>query len=316
MNNFVVAIIATYRRKNEVAELLDLLAETKDVGAVVVVDNAADPEVRAVTEEARVRADYVPLERNDGPGPARNRGMAHARKKWGAAVTHYWILDDDVRFAPDLLEHLLAALESNRAQFVAPLVTTPTGEIFAWPELKDAEARRFFASKDRNDPARFGDGVAHDRLPELSACGAVCYLMERICGDTEPVRDDFWLLGGDIEHSARIARRYRAVFSPHVAVEHYWGGPLEPASLPRSEYFRACAALQNNLFTLVHLLRTRFILRRFLGALKRFVRVHLRSREALYDFCAICWNAGVRGEGAGARSGQLLRARRSAYEPR
>jgi hypothetical protein len=79
---------------------------------------------------------------------------------------------------------------------------------------------------------------------------------------------------------------------------------------------KACAALQNNLFLLLHLLPTRFVLRSFLGSLRRFACLHLRSREALYDFFSIIWHASVRAQPAGARSGRLLRDRRRDYEPR
>lgn len=315
---FVVAIIATYHRKRELAALLALLSETPGVQAVVVADNAADPEVPELVQSAAVCAEYVAMEANRGIGPALNRAMEFAAAKWEQSLTHYWILDDDVRFAPDTLNKLLAALAENDAQFVAPTITEPSGAVFAWPVLKSRRARKLFSSRKGSDPTHFAGGFhAQKDLPEIKASMSISYLMERICRErVGPIREDFWLHGEDIDYTSRIAGQFRAVFCPAAVVEHYWGTPFDRQCPERTAYFKACAALQNNLFMLLHLLPTRFILRSFCGSLKRFVRLHLRSREALYDFFSIVWNASVRAEPAGAHSGCLLRERRRDYEPR
>lgn len=314
---FVVAIVPTYKRKRELADLLDLIGETPGVQSVIVADNAADPEIRELVHRARIEAYYLSMETNRGPGPAINRAIEFARRTWGESVAHYWIFDDDVRFASDALGKLLAALANNRAQLVAPVLTTRSGAIFAWPELKSRAARKLFASRNRNEPVRFADGIDPQDLPEIWACMSTCYLMERSCYDrVGRIREDFWLTGEDVEFTARVCRKFRAVFCPHVAIEHFWGSPLDPRSGKRSTYLKGCAALQNNLFLLLHVLPTRYILRSFLGSLKRFLQLHLRSREAAYDLLSILWNAGVRRQPAGACSGRALRERRRDYEPR
>ena len=315
--SFVVAIIATYHRKKELADLLKLLGQTPGLQAVVVADNAADPAVRALTEKSTVAAYYLAMETNYGAGPALNRGMSFAHEKWNHSLTHFWILDDDVRFAPDALEKFLAALRDNDAQLVAPLVIDPSGAIFYWPELKSASARQLFFERKDGGVAQFAKGVEARHLPEIRATMGTCYLMDRTCYERlGGIREDFWLLGEDIEYTARVAQNFRAVFSPHVVVEHFWGSPLDPRSPKRSAYFKACAALQNNLFMLLHLLHTRFVFRSFLGSLKRFLQLHLRSSEAASDLLSIIWYAAIRGEPAGAASGRRLRDRRQNYEPR
>jgi GT2 family glycosyltransferase len=313
---FVVAIVPTYKRKAELARLLALIAETPEVRCTVVVDNAADLEVRELFERAQLPGAYLAMETNRGPAAAINQAIKFARETWGESITHYWMFDDDIRFTPDILQKMLAALVDNKAQLVAPIITSAAGAVFAWPELKSRTARRLFSSRDRNDPARFGEGIDPHNLPEIRACMATCYLMERVCYDrVGGPREDFWLIGEDVEFTARICRKFRAVCCPHVAIEHFWGSPLDPRSDKRSTYLKGCAALQNNLFLLLHVLRTRYILRSFLGSLKRFFHLHLRSREAAYDLLWILWNASVRGQPAGARSGQVLRERRRDYEP-
>lgn len=312
---FVVAIVATYNRKRELADLLELLSETPGLRSLVVADDMADPEVRELVSGARIEAYYLATA-NQGPGSAINRAIKFARETWGESITHYWMFDDDVRFAPDILQKMLAAMADNKAQLVAPIITSPPGGVFAWPELKSRAARRLFSTKNRNDPARFGEGIDPHNLPEIQACMATCYLMERVCYDrVGGQREDFWLIGDDVEFTARICRKFRAVCSPHIAVDHFWGSPFDPRSDKRSTYLKGCAALQNNLFLLLHVLRTRYILRSFLGSLKRFLRLHLRSRAAAYDLLCILWNASVRRQPAGARFGQVLRERRRDYEP-
>jgi GT2 family glycosyltransferase len=300
---FVVAIIATYNRKKELADLLQFLNGTRGLQGIVVADNAADTEVRQLIENSSVPASYLAMETNNGVGPALNRAMAFAREKWNQALTHYWILDDDIRFAPDALEKLLAALHDNHAQFVAPVIVDSSGAVFARPRLKSGTTR-------------IADDIDARHLPEVRASMGTCYLMDRVCYERlGGMREDFWLLGEDIEYTARIAQNFHAIFCPHVAVEHFWGSPLDPQSAKRSAYFKACAALQNNLFMLLHLAHTRFVFRSFLGSLKRFLQLHLRSRAAVYDLFCIVWSAAVRGEPAGGAAGRRLRERRQAYEP-
>lgn len=314
---FVVAVIGTCNRIKELADLLQLLGRTSGVQAIIVADNAADSRARALTESSTVPAFYLAMEANNGVGPALNRAMAFAREKWNESLTHYWILDDDVSFPPDALEKFLAALRDNNAQFVSPLIVDSTGTLLTWPQLKSATARKLFLERKDGGAERFAEKIDARHLPEVRASMGTCYVMERICYERlGAMREDFWLLGEDIEYTARIAQNFRAVFCPRVVVEHLWGSPLDPRSAERSAYFKACAALQNNLFMLLHVPQTRFVFRSFLGSLKRFLQLHLRSREAAYDFLWIVWHAAVRGEPAGAASGRRLRERRRNYEPR
>src|SRR4051812_7054785 len=130
---FVVAVVATYNRRNELADLLRLLSRTPHVDAIVVADNAADPAVRELTEN--FDCCYLAMKGNPGVGPALNRTIAFAFQKWNDSLTHFWVLDDDVRFAPDTLEKLLGVLHDNNAQFVVPLIVDPSGEFIIRPRL-------------------------------------------------------------------------------------------------------------------------------------------------------------------------------------
>jgi len=314
---FVVAIVPTYNRKRELAALLELLEETRGLQAVVVADNAADPNVRELVERSTVCSKYLAMKMNAGPAPSINRAIEFAHQEWEDSITHYWILDDDVRFAPDVLERFLEALDWNRAQLVAPVITDPSGAVFAWPYLKSSVTRKIFAQRKRTNSPEFAEDTDLRDLPEIRACLGSCYLMDRVCYESlAGMREDFWLLGEDVEFTARIARKFRAVFCPQIAIEHFWGTPSDEHNPGRWAYWKACAALQNNLFMFLHLPHVRFTFRPFLGSLKRFIQLHLRSREAVYDLLWILWYASVGNEPAGARSGQLLRERRRKDEPK
>ncbi|MHC5212749.1 MAG: glycosyltransferase family 2 protein [Planctomycetota bacterium] len=78
-----------------------LLAMRGDVAEIIVVDNAStdDSAERVRRRGAAVR--LVSMERNDGPCPARNRGLAEARTRWVLQI------DSDVIVRPDTLERLL-----------------------------------------------------------------------------------------------------------------------------------------------------------------------------------------------------------------
>jgi GT2 family glycosyltransferase len=83
-------------------DCLDALAAMRgDVAEILVVDNASTDDS---AERVRRRGGAVRLlamERNDGPCPARNRGLAEARTRWVLQ------LDSDVIVRPDTLERLL-----------------------------------------------------------------------------------------------------------------------------------------------------------------------------------------------------------------
>lgn len=99
------------------------LALRGDVAEVLVVDNASTDDSVARIRRRAPRVRLVELGRNDGPCPARNRGLQEARTRWVLQ------LDSDVILAPDTLERLwpeTAALGVVLVQPRAVLASDPS----------------------------------------------------------------------------------------------------------------------------------------------------------------------------------------------
>ena len=106
------------------------LALRGEVSEVVVVDNAStDDSVERIRRRApRVR--LVQMARNEGPCPARNRGLAEARTSWVLQ------LDSDVILPPDLLERLWPETAGARVAIVQPRAVLASD-----PSVRAAPAR-------------------------------------------------------------------------------------------------------------------------------------------------------------------------------
>ena len=110
-------VIATYKRAGMLAETLASLARLKSSASweVIVVDNNSPDDTRGVVEAAAARFP-APLtyafEREQGRSAALN--CAFALAIGDIVVT----TDDDVRVEPDWLDHIEAALETHRCNYV------------------------------------------------------------------------------------------------------------------------------------------------------------------------------------------------------
>lgn len=113
----VSVIVAAYNAADDIeAAIASAQAQTLADIEIVVVDDASRDATRQVVagiaaRDARVRP--IALDRNGGPGVARNAGIAAARGAWVA------VLDADDGFAPDRLERLVAFAAETGADIVA-----------------------------------------------------------------------------------------------------------------------------------------------------------------------------------------------------
>lgn len=92
------------------------LAQTlRDLELIVIDDGSSDATVAIVEEEAALdpRVVLLRMERNSGPGAARNRGFTVGRGRWIA------LLDSDDLMAPDRLERLIDLGERLNTDMVA-----------------------------------------------------------------------------------------------------------------------------------------------------------------------------------------------------
>lgn len=101
------------------AEYLDaclgaLLRQTIAPSAIVLYDNASTDDSIAMVEQGFPQVEIVSMGANDGPCPARNRGLEEAATPWVLQI------DSDVILAFDCLERLVAAAQEGDAAICMP----------------------------------------------------------------------------------------------------------------------------------------------------------------------------------------------------
>ena len=117
MNRSVSVIIPVYNRFERLTYSVEsVLAQTEPVFEVILVDDGSTDQTsellpRYIAENSRWRDHVVYLhQENEGPGAARNRGIAHAKGEWLA------FNDNDDLWLPQKLEWQFRALEWYRGQ--------------------------------------------------------------------------------------------------------------------------------------------------------------------------------------------------------
>ena len=110
----VTFVIAAYNSAGTIRHAIESALAQRHVSIeIVVVDDASSDDTREVVGQfADPRLKLIALERNRGPGGARNAGLEAARGQWIA------ILDSDDTVDPDRLARMIARAEKADAQIV------------------------------------------------------------------------------------------------------------------------------------------------------------------------------------------------------
>lgn len=202
----IVGIVPVWRRVDDLQNLLDTVAaSTRPLDGLIVVDNDATPEVRAVYADRGY--DVVTAATNEGAVTAFRRGLARA---WELGADAVWLLDDDATVAPDALERLLAPLDSDPdIGGVAPAVHFADGRAIAgW--LWEASTPRGCGHAPTTAPGEIDWAPFAGLLLTREACLAA--------GD---LRHDLFLWHADVEYCLRIrARGFRLLAVPDAVVRH------------------------------------------------------------------------------------------------
>lgn len=304
--------MVTHRRPDELKRLLKGLAESRPrpLGCVIS-DHAPGGEVPAIAAAAGLKTVVLENAANPGPGAGWSRAAKAALDLFPEAEA-VWYLDDDVVIPPDGLEILLDEMTRAGADSIAPLLEDSAGRLWAFPEPESLPFRQKIRAADT--PAAALALIGPDPVP-FCWCTGACYLVKRSILESEVYhREDFWLLGEDLEYSMRIAAASKAVFTCRVTVPHLPPPASSPAAARKSDYVKFCSLLQNLTYLAFHSKDSRHMKRYLPGNYRRFLRKHSPLRRATRDAAACFWNGAIRAEPAGGPLGRQLRERIFRYD--
>lgn len=125
----VAAVVVTFNRKHLLVECLDaLLAQTKTLDRIVVIDNASTDGTSDLLDEHRFlsnpKIDYIRLPENIGGAGGFYEGMKRA---YESGYDWLWVMDDDAEPLPDALEILADEFNNTEAVAVAGVLLDTAG---------------------------------------------------------------------------------------------------------------------------------------------------------------------------------------------
>lgn len=208
----VVAVVVAYNRRDLLREALDALAQqTRELDAVVVVDNRSDDDSAVVAAEHPVGAEVLSLARNTGGAGGFAVGLAHAVEKQDADLV--WLMDDDTIPTPEALAELLRARET----YPGPVALL--GSKVVWHDGREHPM---------NTPRR-RPGASAEQIARAAAAGAVPVRSSSFVSmlvDGRAVRHhglpvaDYFIWNDDFEYSCRLLRRGTGLHVPSSVVVH------------------------------------------------------------------------------------------------
>lgn len=289
----VAAVIATHRRHAELARLLRSLgaSETPLEGGVFVADNASESRVGELCATAGAR--WLPRE-NSGPGPGWNTAARAALED--RAVTHLLVLDDDVVPGPETVFQLLAALGGHGAS--APLLFDDKDRLWAFPEPRETRLRA--AIRGVSSPAECLALLGSEPHAFTWATGACMLYTRGAFEEAGGFREDFWMLGEDLDLSMRVASSAGGVFTAAARVPHLPPSPANPSAAGQRRKF--LALLQNLSYLSFHSPHSAHMRSYLAGNFKRYILTEGFSPAVLLDAWRAFAHGALRAQPAGART--------------
>lgn len=302
----VAAAVAAYRRDHELHRLFTALATGEvPVSRVCVADNAASPGTKNTCAAAPLLCEWLPQPANKGPGPAWNAAIQSCLSD--PSVTHVLVLDDDVVPAPDTLSILLDSLGDRAA--AAPLLFDCSDRLWGFPEPQEPGLRKLIRVIHTRRECSTALG---DKPRDFCWATGACMLYTRTAFEqVGHFREDFWMLGEDLDFSMRVAAKLGGVFTAAAPVAHLPPPPTDPRRARVANRLKFLALLQNLAFMARHSPHGTHIGRYLPGNLKRYARTEGRSPRTLIPAARAVW-LGFRGHPAGTEEGANLRAQTEA----
>jgi len=309
----VVAAVVTHKRPFELARLMESLARAgSGLLGVVVSDHAPGGETTAIAARAGFPVRVLENPDNPGPGAGWARAAREALAWHGDRARAVWYLDDDVVIPEGGLDTLCAEARREGFWAVAPLLEDAAGRLWAFPEPEERRLRRVIRSV----------GSAADAISVLGSdplrfvwCTGACFLVSAAAiGRAGFHREDFWMLGEDLEYSMRLAAAGPSGFTCKVRVPHLPGAAADDARARTGGLVKFCALLQNLGYLSFHCPQSRHMKRYLAGNYRRFFRTY-GFGPFERSLAWACFAGGVlAGEPAGLASGARVRARIKAHE--
>ncbi|BAH52223.1 galactofuranosyltransferase GlfT1 [Rhodococcus opacus] len=196
----IVGVVVTHKRRELLAESLKVLgSQTRPLDHLVVVDNAAEDDVRALVESCGIPTSYLGSQHNLGGAGGFALGILYALSLGADWV---WLADDDGRpEGPKVLETLLDCAQRHGLAEVSPVVCDiDDPDRLAFPLRRGVEWRRL-----RSELFTDGDDSA-DLLPGIASLfnGA---LFRASAIDTVGVPDlRLFVRGDEVEVHRRLVR--------------------------------------------------------------------------------------------------------------
>ncbi|AHK27755.1 glycosyltransferase [Rhodococcus opacus PD630] len=196
----IVGVVVTHKRRELLAESLKVLgSQTRPLDHLVVVDNAAEDDVRELVESSGIPVSYLGSQHNLGGAGGFALGILYALSLGADWV---WLADDDGRpEGPKVLETLLDCAQRHGLAEVSPVVCDiDDPDRLAFPLRRGVEWRRL-----RSELFVDGDDSA-DLLPGIASLfnGA---LFRASAIDTVGVPDlRLFVRGDEVEVHRRLVR--------------------------------------------------------------------------------------------------------------
>lgn len=217
------ALVLTYNRRDLVLRCIEaLLAQTRPLASIIVVDNASsDGTQQAIAALDNPLIDYVRVEHNLGAARGFNYAMDYAFGERG--VPWAYIMDDDVIAGPRAVEELVAAYDRNftrpeQVGFLVGQAVDGQGRANNVPAI-ETRSRRVGEAPDWGQ--YLDQGIVTVRASPLSGLLMPITTYESF-GNLNP---DFIVWGEDLEYTYRITEHRPGLIVGSSKIVHLRGQP-------------------------------------------------------------------------------------------
>lgn len=219
-----VSIVLYHSDKAQVKRLLDIVAPSKRVAHIYLIDNSEERD-EEYTWLYKNKTEYIFNGKNLGYGAAHNIGL---RKTLQQRIGYHLVVNTDIEFDREILDEMEDFMRKNQdVGMLMPKVTYPDGSLQylckLLPTPMDLIGRRFlpaWMTKKRMRRFELRDS-GYDKImnvPYLSGC---FMLLKAAALKKAGLFDErFFMYPEDIDITRRIHREFLTLYYPNVSIVH------------------------------------------------------------------------------------------------